>query len=336
MEGIQSCVPACGGATTAASIQFQGEGARITCLNVCEDQSADINIVTAEGDKVTLSSDRHSETTLLTYEHLAYSNSGYEEDKGQLVDLKYEHNLSVSVEGDLNDTEMADIQALLSDLGRMLKGFLTGKGESGDETDSADLSRYGSLSAFEVDFEYHAPVQALNIETDRLAVETSGWPQPSESIPATQPAAAIAPTGMESSQPAAPADANALSAADLQPAPAIPLEAAPKAVASDDDEAARALARKIKESGHQPRRFVKLLKNFLRSLMREMVANHSIGDEQAKRGQSILDKFFSRIEESSGGSEVKASKRPLRQQWVSLQYELKADDQMQSSVEASA
>ncbi|MGE5258145.1 MAG: hypothetical protein ACM3KE_15805 [Hyphomicrobiales bacterium] len=334
MEGIQSCAPACRGATNAAPLQFQGEGARLAYLNVCEDQSADINIVTAEGDKVTLSSDRHSEVTLLTYEHLAYSNSGYEAEEGQLVDFSEERNVSVSVEGDLNDTEMADIQALLSDLGRMLKGFLTGKEEIGAEADTADLSRYGSLSAFEADFEYHATVQAVNIETDRLAVETAGLPQPSESMPATQSAASIAPTGAESMQPDAPAAVNALSAADLQPAPAVPLDAASKAVASHDDEAARALARKVKESGHQPRRFVRLLKNFLRSLMREMVANHSIGDEQAKRGERILDKFFSRIEESPAGSEVKESKRSLKQQWVSLQYELKADDQMQSSVEA--
>ena len=86
MEGIQSCTPACRGATNAMPVQIQGEAARLACMRVCEDQSADINIFTAEGDTVSLSSEYHSETTLLTYEHLAYSNPGCEAEQGSLVD----------------------------------------------------------------------------------------------------------------------------------------------------------------------------------------------------------------------------------------------------------
>jgi len=336
MEGIQCCTPACRGATPAAPVEFQGEGARMSCLNVCEDQSADINIVTAEGDKVTLSSDHHSEATLLTYEHLAYNNSGYNAEEGQLVDFNEERNVSVSVEGDLNDKELADIQALLSDLGRMLKACLTGQGEGSVEEDSADLSRYGSLSAFEADFEYHASLQAMNLEAHQLAVEAAGRPQLPEAMPAAQPAAPIAPAGAESPPPAAPSATAAVSIPDRQPAPAVPLETASRAVASEDDEAARRLARKVRESGLRPRRFMKGLKKFLRGLMSEMRANHGIGEEQAKRGETILEKFFGQIENPSSASEVQARKVSLKQQWVSLQYELKAEVQMQPAVEETA
>lgn len=308
----------------------------MTYLNVCEDQSADIKIVTAEGDKVTLSSDHHSEATLLTYEHLAYSNSGYAAEEGQLVDFNEQRNVSVSVEGALNDEELADIQALLSDLGRMLKDFLTGPSEGSVEEDSADLSRYGSLSAFEADFEYHASLQVLNLEAAQLTVQATGRPQLSEAMPAMRPAASVASAGAESPQPAAPAATAAVFTPEEQPAPVVALEAAPKAVASETDEAARALARKVKDSGLRPRRFMKLLKKFLRGLMKEMRANRGIDDEQAKRGETILEKFFGQIEKPSSVTKVQATEVSLQRQWVSLQYELKADVQMQPSVEETA
>ena len=212
MEGIQSCTPACRGATHSAPVQFQGEAARLTYLNVSEDTSADINILTAEGDKVSLSSDYHSEATLLTYEHLAYSNSGYEAEQGELVDYSEERKIALSVEGALSDQEMADIQALLADLGEMLKSFLTGGGaeEGGVEETSADLSRYSSLSGFEADFEYSARMQYLNLEADQLAVAAAGSPKLPESMAVPpepvrpQVAAAADPTAKTVAQQAAP------------------------------------------------------------------------------------------------------------------------------------
>ena len=81
---------------------------------------------------------------------------------------------------------------------------------------------------------------------------------------------------------------------------------------------------------------MKHLKKFLRSLMKELRANHVIDDEQAKRGQSILEKFFGQLEKPSSVAEVKAEKVSLKQQWVSLQYELKAEGQVQPSVEETA
>lgn len=341
MEGIQSCTPACRGATNAAPVQFQGEAARLTYLNVSEDKSADINIFTADGDTVSLSSDYHSETTLLTYEHLAYSNSGYEAEQGNLVDYNEERNVSLSVVGQLSDQEMADIKALLSDLGEMLKAFLTGdgEGEGGMHETSADLSRYNSLSAFNADFEYSASMQYLSLEADQLAVAAVGSPKLPDTMaatpaPALPPAAAVAPTGVPSPQAAAPAAVAAASAPKPVAPPAVPVAAdTPKSAAVQDEHAAGQMAKKVKDSGLRPRGFMKLLKKFLRGMMQEMRANKAIDGEQAQRGESILEKFFGQFEPPSGGSEVKAKRVSLKQQWVSFQYEMKAEVKTPSSVE---
>jgi len=322
MEGIQSCTPACRGATNSAPVQFQGEAARLTYLNVSEDTSADINILTAEGDKVSLSSDYHSEATLLTYEHLAYSNSGYEAEQGELVDYSEERKIALSVEGALSDQEMADIQALLADLGEMLKSFLTGGGaeEGGVEETSADLSRYSSLSGFEADFEYSARMQYLNLEADQLAVAAADSPK----LP--EPTASPAPAPVAAEPPPKPV---------AQEAAPIAVET-PKPVAAQDEQAAGQMAKKVKDSGLRPRRFMRLLKKFLRGMMQEMRAGKVVDGEQATRGESILEKFFGRLEQASGASEVKATKVSLKQQWVSLQYEMKAEVETRPRVEETA
>ena len=341
MEGIQSCTPACRGATNVVPVQFQGESARLACLRVCEDQSAGIDIFTAEGDTVSLSSDYHSETTLLTYEHLAFSNSGYEAEQGSLVDHSEERNVSLSVTGTLSDQEMADIQALLADLGEMLKAFLTGNdgSEGGIDETSADLSRYGSLSGFNADFEYKASLQVLSFEAGQLAVSAGGSAilpdkMAAAPAPALPPVAAAAPTGAASPQTAAPAAVAAASAPSPVAPPAAPAAAnMPKPAALADEHAAGLMEKRVKDSGLRPRRFMKLLKKFLRGLMQEMRADNAIDGEQAKRGESILEKFFGRLEPATAGSEVKAARVSMKQQWVSYQYEMKAEVETPPRVE---
>jgi hypothetical protein len=342
MEGIQSCAPTCRGAVSPASIQFQGEAARLAYLNICEDRSADINILTSEGDKVTLCSDYHAEGTLLTYEHLAYSNSGGETESGQLLEFSEELDISLSVEGELNDQELADIQALLSDLGRMLKAFLTGKSEGkNDEENSRELGRYGTLAAFEADFEYNSDLQYLSLAADQLTVEAAGSPQLLEPMPASpatilKPTASIASSGAETVQTAAPAAAAETSSAKRPVVPAVPIPAALKAAAPENDHAASAMTGKVRQSGLQPRRLMKLLRKFLRGLMKELHATHAIDAEQAKRGENILEKFFDQLEKPSSIEKIKATKVSMKQQWVSLQYELKAEVQVQPGFEKTA
>lgn len=314
MEGLHSCTSPCRGAVNAAPIQFQGEAARLSLLSIREDQSADVDILTAEGDRVTLSSDYHFEATRLTYQHLAYGNSGFEAEQGKLVGTTEERHVAVTVEGRLNEQELADIQALLSELGAMLKAFLTGQGEgeTGGEEPSVDLARFSSLSAFDADFEVSAGIRLLNLEADQLVVAAPGAPLP-------PPAEGVALPGMSSpsAAPTAPPPA---------PPPVLPAAAEPsEAAAAQEDQLLGQMAKKVKESGLRPRRFMKLLKKFLRGLMQEMLANHAMGGEKAKRGEKILEKFFRQMEPPAGVSEVAASRVSMQQQRMSLHYEMHAE-----------
>jgi hypothetical protein len=189
----------------------------------------------------------------------------------------------------------SNIEALLNDLGEMLKSALTGgpAAEDDPEEKGLTLGRYGSLSAFEAEFEVRASVEVLTAASDRLALETAS--NPGKPLPSA------------GARLAAPVQA-APAAAPGPPKPPIPSAAAnPVAdtVLTENEQTARRMADRIEESRLEPQRFLRLLKKYLRGLLREMRANQTIDGSQSARGESLLEKFFTRIETPSIAAESK-------------------------------
>jgi hypothetical protein len=319
MEGIQSC----GRASDSPAIEFQIQSARLSCLNVCEEQSTEISIMTDEGDKVMLSAQQHAEATRLTYEHLVYNNAGYDWEEMELADFTLEREIGIALEGELNDQELADIQALLRDLGGMLKAFLTGEVESDGLPEAAgDLSRFGTISGFEADFEYRVSVQYLNFEADPLTVQDAAGPQLTDT-PA--PAATTAPPVAAS-----------IAVLDPAQAAAAPTATAPMPLRGEAEQTAAKMANRVNESGLPPRRLLKLLKKFMKNFLKEMLANQVINTAQAQRGESVLDRFIGEVRRSAGGVGVRMSQASMNLQSVSSLYEAKAEFKLQPTVAETA
>lgn len=319
MEGIQSCKPSCDRAFDPPAMKIQGQSARLSCLNVCEEQSAEIAIMTDEGDKVMLSTQQHAEATLLTYEHLVYNNAGYDGEEMELADFTRVREVGIAVEGELNDQELVDIQALLRDLGGMLKAFLTGEVESDDLPEAAgDLSRFSTISGFEADFEYRASVQYLNFEADQLSVQDAAGPQLTDTpAPVTTTALPVAAS---------------IPVLDPAPAAAAPTAAAPMPLRGEAEQTAAKMAKRVNESGLPPRRLLKLLRKFMKNFLKELLANQAIDAEQAQRGESVLDRLIDKVRKSAGGVELRMSRASMNLQSVSRLYEAKAEVELEPAV----
>jgi hypothetical protein len=100
-----------------------------------------------------------------------------------------------------------------------------------------------------------------------------------------------------------------------------------------DEQAAGKMAKKVKDSGLRPMRFMKLLKKFLRSLMQEMRANKAVDGEQAKRGESILEKFYDQVGKPPAESEIRVNQVSFEQASVKRFFEVKAEKTVQPAVE---
>ena len=310
MECVQSCTSPALRPHDPAATQASYQSSRLNWLSVSEEQQADVDIVTAEGDKVTLSSDYRAAATLATYEHLALSDSGYRQIEAQMLDFQMEQEIAVTVEGDLNPQELADIKSLIADLGAMFKEFLTSGGQESPGIDE-EFAKLSSLQSVQAQFEYSTSVGYLSAQSDEMTI---GGPFPAPSLPeADAPFAAVA-------QQAAPAVDPTPVATPLPP----PAETAPMA---------DRMTQKVRDSGVKSQKILKLLKKFLKQFLKGMGA-HAGGDaEKAKRGESVLEKFFDQVGKLPAESEIRVNQVSFEQASVKSFFEVKAEKTAPPAVE---
>jgi hypothetical protein len=293
-----------------AATQASYQSSRLNWLSVSEEQQADFDIVTAEGDKVTLSSDYRAAATLATYEHLALSDSGYRHTEAQMRDFQMEQEIAVTVEGDLNPQELADIKSLISDLGAMFKEFLASGGQESPGIDE-EFAKLSSLKSVQAQFEYSASVGYLSAQSDEMAI---GGLVPVPSLPeAEAPIAAAA-------QHVSPAGDPTPTAAPLPP----PAETAP---------IADRMTQKVRDSGVKPQKILKLLKKFLKQFLKGLGAQGAGDAEKAKRGESILEKFFDQVGKLPAESEIRVNQVSFEQASVKSFFEVKAEKTVPPTVE---
>lgn len=89
-------------------------------------QDTDVTIVTAEGDKVTLSSASQYHTAYATYEGLRCIGGDSARFQGQSFSLDASRELSVMVDGNLNKEELKDIEKAMRTIDKILRDFLSG------------------------------------------------------------------------------------------------------------------------------------------------------------------------------------------------------------------
>lgn len=134
---------------------------------VSREQSADLTIVTKEGDKVTLSADSSFQAAYATYNSGAQINGIYTESRGILRAANVEREISISVEGDLNDEEKKEIDKVVREIFKMMKDFLSGRGDQFAVPDLKNIE-LETLANVEAKFE----VQKTVLEASHLSARS--------------------------------------------------------------------------------------------------------------------------------------------------------------------
>jgi hypothetical protein len=101
-------------------------------VTTAQQTSIDLTVITDEGDRVVLSARSSTETSQIDYRHLARRS-------GQQV--------QVTVEGDLNERELADIQKLLKRLTHAARQAARGRIDKAVHT-AQRIRNLGSLESF--------------------------------------------------------------------------------------------------------------------------------------------------------------------------------------------
>lgn len=139
-------------------------------ISASSSESKDVTIFTDEGDKVTISYDQKTEASYSNLKALSYQGAFATENdiavteekltRMQAEQFSFENskNLSISVDGDLSQEELADIKEALKQIDGMMTDLLHG----GDISEAADeieaIRNLESLSRLEADYSYEKEV----------------------------------------------------------------------------------------------------------------------------------------------------------------------------------
>lgn len=168
----------------------------LVAANAHREASGDLTIKTREGDTVTLSAHLETDATFA-----AYRGRGAQ---ASYLSLQSSSGFSISVEGDLSEQELKDVEKLVKQFGQELRQFFRGS----DDASAADVGRgdFSSLAGFAANFESSASL---------TVVAGQAQAAPAEGTIASSPTSGS--TFLGPAQPAMPTEEDAAPAVSTTP-----------------------------------------------------------------------------------------------------------------------
>jgi hypothetical protein len=173
-----------------------------TQIKVSQSQTADITIVTAEGDTVTLSSSKSAELSFATYNAQGQVGGSSGTISGMSAELHRTSDFSITVDGDLNKAELKDIRSAIRTIQKAANDALKGHEEKAASR-TAKLSDLDQIASIDADLEFNREVSVTQVsaQTDTTAVpESTEVPAPASDSQQSQPSEAVTSAETPSSE----------------------------------------------------------------------------------------------------------------------------------------
>jgi hypothetical protein len=171
MQAIATSLsPTCGRAD-AVRHREGTQSSHLTQVQAETHTSADITLVTAEGDKVTLSTDAVLQAAYTRYDARGHLRGYGLERHAETFQMTSADDISLQIAGDLNDAERADIQQALDTIEQFADDFFHGKGNEAPHQ-IFNLGNLNTLRSIDANLEFS---QSLTVSqrTEARAVATA-------------------------------------------------------------------------------------------------------------------------------------------------------------------
>lgn len=153
----------------AGSRSMQAEQVRAGAVSL--ERSTDLTITTAEGDTVTLSLATAIEANAGVYRSESMADGRRSATQTAYADYSRRQSMAITVDGELNDEELADIREAVDAIGGMIEDFLAGDLQA-MAADGELLKELDSIASLDASFSYAQQVTYGEQETVRLSSET--------------------------------------------------------------------------------------------------------------------------------------------------------------------
>src|SRR3990172_5469352 len=133
-------------------------------VNTRTKAKAELEITTAEGDRVTLFSQSKTGTAYASYDSQGKLTGAESTDTAEMYQIVSTNKVAIAVEGNLNEEELADIQRLLQSVEDIFMNFLSDDGTIEENlASSLSLDSMKSLSHFDAELKYSQKIEGFGV-----------------------------------------------------------------------------------------------------------------------------------------------------------------------------
>ncbi len=287
-------------ASAAAVSSSQRLDTKVSAVSAAADLSGRLSVTTAEGDKITLTADVEARYRAVNYQAKAETDQGTVEVAATSVEASLKKQYGVTVEGDLNEQELHDLEKLFRKVDNIFRQYFRGQDDDALARTAKLADKFGGLSSLSsLDLSVNVE-RSVTVVAAQVAAQVAGQPAASTDRPASVSSTQSATTGTPG---VAPSTAAAIpqpptsTTAPTQPSPRSTDAATPAAgttthlvVAAPDVSQPKSLVQQVldalEEAKVESQKVRKYLPDFLKKLREDLVNELQGEQKQAPQGAS--------------------------------------------------
>ena len=120
---------------------------KVSAVSAAADLSGRLSVTTAEGDTITLTADFEARYRAVNFQAQAQTENGTAQVSATSIEASLKKQYGVTVEGDLNEQELSDLQKLFHKVGSIFRKFFSGQDDQALAKTAKLAEKFGDLSS---------------------------------------------------------------------------------------------------------------------------------------------------------------------------------------------
>lgn len=120
---------------------------KVSAISASTDLTGQLSVTTAEGDKITLTADFEARYRAVNYQAKAETEQGTVEVKATSIEASLKKQYGVTVEGDLNEQELHDLEKLFRKVSNIFRKYFRGQDDEALAKTAKLADKFGGLSS---------------------------------------------------------------------------------------------------------------------------------------------------------------------------------------------
>jgi hypothetical protein len=174
---------------------------KVSAVAISNDLAGRLSVTTVEGDKITLTADLEYDVRAVKYASTAQTDNETVDVKAKYVEASLKHEFGVTVEGDLNEQELNDLEKLFRKVSNIFRKFFSGHDEEALAKTARLVERFenlSSLSSLDLSVDVERSVTALAAQLTSEGPGQSALPRPPEPLSQAASSSTVTPGGAPS------------------------------------------------------------------------------------------------------------------------------------------